>query len=454
MGWIPCGGSYQQGQAISTESRYPVEEMTRPAEEMAIRIAAFLTERGEAASSHAIADRFLKLSVPGEEIATRLLRGILEPAGLTYLEGVGWLPGKTPPGPAPETHLVVALGPGQDSPACIEVEGDRPGRPRRLEEVSLEGRRVVMLEPSLEAPSLRAWLTRRSRRHPASIRSLRSAVRGGPRIPRGAGLAEICSILDLRWLDREDPEGRAVAMAECVARAASWRGGTPGRPEAEPVELPGEITLEILTSLPETPGVYRFFDAGGELLYVGKAKNLRRRVSSHFFRHRPGHGSRFLEKIHRLEHEPLGTELEALLKEARLIGRRSPPGNVQLAVHERARSYGKARRWALLLPHSRGRKVTAVFVSEGRYVGHVAIGPRGGGLEKAGRLLEMAIGLRKIRPRGDKRDSEVLKSWLSRHGEGMSRVDLDSHAGLPEARSALAKAARAVLSDPETVLFR
>lgn len=83
-------------------------------------------------------------------------------------------------------------------------------------------------------------------------------------------------------------------------------------------------------SLPLTPGVYLFKDAAGSILYVGKAKNLRARVSSYF---RPPNTlgiktARLVEKIASLEHIDVDSEVEALLLEANLIKRLSPPYNI------------------------------------------------------------------------------------------------------------------------------
>src|SRR5712692_9391204 len=85
----------------------------------------------------------------------------------------------------------------------------------------------------------------------------------------------------------------------------------------------------ICRAAPATPGVYVLKDADGRALYVGKASNLRRRLRVHFADRRwraikPG-----MSRASGAEWQEVGSELEALLREAALIEKLQPPLNVQ-----------------------------------------------------------------------------------------------------------------------------
>jgi excinuclease ABC subunit C len=93
---------------------------------------------------------------------------------------------------------------------------------------------------------------------------------------------------------------------------------------------------EFLATLPRDPGVYRIFDAAGKLIYVGKAKSLRRRLSQYrnAKRRKKHHKMRaIVADSDRIEVEVCATHLDALLLEARLIQTLRPKWNVAGAFH-------------------------------------------------------------------------------------------------------------------------
>ncbi len=93
-----------------------------------------------------------------------------------------------------------------------------------------------------------------------------------------------------------------------------------------------ETPLEIqIKTLPQQPGVYQYFDANNTLIYVGKAKNLKKRVSSYFTKHHDSGKTRVLVKnIKAIKHIVVETESDALLLENNLIKKHQPRYNVLL----------------------------------------------------------------------------------------------------------------------------
>ena len=88
----------------------------------------------------------------------------------------------------------------------------------------------------------------------------------------------------------------------------------------------------LLSALPDSPGVYQFYDKEDKLLYVGKAKSLKKRVSSYFQkdRHVSGKTSIMVRKVADIRTIVVDTEMDALLLENNLIKKHQPRYNVSL----------------------------------------------------------------------------------------------------------------------------
>lgn len=92
-----------------------------------------------------------------------------------------------------------------------------------------------------------------------------------------------------------------------------------------------EKIKELINNLPDKPGVYQYFDSENKLLYIGKAKNLKKRVSSYFTKeHDSGRIRVMVSKIADIKYIIVDTELDALLLENNLIKSLKPRYNINL----------------------------------------------------------------------------------------------------------------------------
>ena len=94
------------------------------------------------------------------------------------------------------------------------------------------------------------------------------------------------------------------------------------------MSLPTHVAPDALNALPYTPGVYYFHDQKGKVVYVGKAKNIKYRVRSHFSHNGSGkQRQEFIRHIHKITYKECDTELMAFVLESIEIKRLWPPFN-------------------------------------------------------------------------------------------------------------------------------
>jgi excinuclease ABC subunit C len=95
--------------------------------------------------------------------------------------------------------------------------------------------------------------------------------------------------------------------------------------------MPAEAKFKsILSLIPDNPGVYQFIDSAGVIIYVGKAKNLKKRVTSYFSKNQSGKTIALLKKTTDIRHIVVDNESDALLLENNLIKKHQPRYNILL----------------------------------------------------------------------------------------------------------------------------
>ena len=113
-------------------------------------------------------------------------------------------------------------------------------------------------------------------------------------------------------------------------------GAAPRRPSERHARASTVADRSLLTDIPKLPGVYLMRNAQGQVIYVGKAKNLRDRVGS-YFSQQLGYTRKMdglIESLSSIDTEVVGSELEALLLESQLIRRYQPRYNTAMRSHE------------------------------------------------------------------------------------------------------------------------
>ena len=156
-------------------------------------------------------------------------------------------------------------------------------------------------------------------------------------------LGNICRQLDIHVSNRHRAGGDADATVRLfeliLAYDSQGHVQTMLKGRNKEQYLPPNLPADQIDQLPYTPGVYYFHDQKGKVIYVGKAKNVKSRVRSHFSNNNPHHQKQeFLRNIYSITWQDCGTELMAYLLECIEIKRLWPKYNRSLKRFEQ--TYG------------------------------------------------------------------------------------------------------------------
>jgi hypothetical protein len=423
-----------------------LSRLPRPTSLVAERAVRYLRDHPRPVTSTRLAEAVLATDVTDETMALRLLESAFgEDDRLRYERGTWRLAREAhreaPTARDPDRVLILLEGvkPGRGRPfdlrnvsvvrlredeAIAACGGDTPDGPAggRLRQAVLEvldGAIPVVHDPPGALAALERWLGE-PLDDPISLRRLAQAREN---LPAGHDLEALVARLGLMWRGSDEPLEQADSLDACL-RLLRRPGESlldlriaAGRGDAQPINWSRfAFDRRFLRRIPRVPGTYRFYDADDNLLYVGKAKNLHARLGSYFREGRPRSPrvQQLLDRMHRIEYDASGSELEAILREAEQIRRDHPERNVQRNVHE---GRGARLRSILILEPAEPPQVLRCFlIHESRLVARVGIGPRGGGLKRIERVLDDYFFFAPDGPTpaaGPDLDVELVVRWLA-----------------------------------------
>jgi DNA polymerase-3 subunit epsilon len=149
---------------------------------------------------------------------------------------------------------------------------------------------------------------------------------------RGYGLEKICRHLDIEIQGRHRADGDAAATVQLFHHLLACDTNnyvkTMLKHGSKEQFLPPNVSASQMKNIPTLPGVYYFHDKRGKAIYIGKAKNLNKRVNSHFSNNKSNKQKQeFLKKIYSVSYQETATELMAFILESCEIRKLWPEQN-------------------------------------------------------------------------------------------------------------------------------
>ncbi len=457
------------GQAVCTWAERPIDIIA-----MREKIADYLKKNGRPVPADQILRDVLRIFSPNSLTADTVLKGILKGDARFRRSTSGWILVARMNGLRALEIAALYLEEGTCNPTycrgAIHIPKHNSSREFRR---TADSEDIPSGEARIEAENhlLVVWKRRELLAWNRFLRSLRLAEWTGDSVvvsglaarvlsglPPRLGLEDLASRLQLPPPDTENMPSMARFLAsayQClIERVPADRRGNAD--DLNRWIAAGAVKVDFsrfafgrdfLAGIPESPGVYLMRDRAGEVIYVGKSHNLRRRLRSYFTPRalKDAKVARIHTQLYSLEHILCATEVEALLLEMRMIRDFRPAINLQCEIHEQPARYGKGSNLLLLVPA--GQKVEIYLLRDGIFAARQSVAT---GLIPPKRLRERIQRLyfelrsRRRMPIEDW-EIEIVARWLRARRKRLNIVDVDE-AGSCES---VLKRLTSYLKDPE-----
>lgn len=215
---------------------------------------------------------------------------------------------------------------------------------------------------------------------------------------------------------------------------------------------------EFLAQLPEAPGVYIMKNREGQVVYVGKARNLRTRVGSYFYAQEvlDDKLAEIWDQIYDLKITRLGSELEACLQEQKLIGKYKPAINVQMQLQMQTESGARVPENIIIILPAKKASMLNLFCVNERGKSAILLVSRRRAISKTAqkRLQTLFFSARSHKPtKREKTQTEIIMRWFRPNRDRVNWLDLHQTAG-PEDCIRLLEQYKSRAGPGERVVYR